>query len=170
MYHEFINHYAGCLLAATQAASRRCRYPRLGREEARESQAPPVGERMGDFSNKAGQWIFIYIYMVYTYIYLDPTGQSDNHSQLDFSRAMLLFSISCFSDSSLHCWCPLIMGSDDWRTWFALASEMRISPATEARVERPHSRRSSRILSSAWQLFTLRMYGFPIHWNDHFPL
>ena len=159
MYHEFINH-AGCLFWLR-------RHPadaaiRGWAEKKRENlRCHRWGKGWEDFLPKAGQWIFIY---------LDPTGQSDNHSQLDFSRAMFLFSISCFSDSSLHCWCPLIMGSDDWRTWSALASEMRISPATEARVERPHSRRSSRILSSAWQLFTLRMYGFPIHWNDHFPL
>ena len=38
------------------------------------------GERMEDFCQS---WAV----NIYLYIYLDPTGQSDNHS-LDFSRAM----------------------------------------------------------------------------------
>ena len=140
MYHEFINHYAGCLLAATQAASRRCRYPRLGREEARESQAPPV-EKGWKTSAKAGQWIYTLQGTtispkngILKMIFLSPRWdmlvpwRAYLYTLIQQDNRTIIHSWIFQGTFKFRCWCPLIMASDDWQTCFALASEMRISP------------------------------------------
>ena len=62
-------------------------------------------------------------------VYLYTLVQQDNRTIIHWIfQGPCIVQHKLFQWFKFRCWCPLIMGSDDWQTWCALASEMSISP------------------------------------------